>query len=277
VKIATYNVASGGYSSYDSTAKLPERLQLLQSRIRATDADILGLTDTFRWQETFSSQQVQRLFNYPYSYHIDMDDARVDTRIGVALLSRYPIVDYKEVRLHSRSAIKATIRLEDHDELLEIFIVYLDDLSELTRQEQTDSLISYLPTYKPTIIMGDFNAIWPQHAPMLKKAADNFFASVSDVDNDIDYSAVRKTVASLYKATTLPSLAAHGFSEPLDLFPTALTPLHDLKLPTIFPVDHILGRGCTLTNYSVLTGREFEAASDHFPLTAECHFAKTKS
>jgi hypothetical protein len=65
MKVAVYNVASGGFNTYDSTADTPERLELLKEAVAAIDADIIGLTDTFRWAEVFTASQLQDTFNYP--------------------------------------------------------------------------------------------------------------------------------------------------------------------------------------------------------------------
>jgi endonuclease/exonuclease/phosphatase family metal-dependent hydrolase len=268
MRVATYNIASGGFTNYDSTARQPERLELLQKAIRTIDADILGLTDTFRWKDIFTSRQIEQLFDYPYSYHINMNDTRVDKRIGVAILSRSPIITHEAIRLHNRDAIKVTVRLANTDRLLKVFVVYLDDLSELTRQKQVQDAVTYLSGAEPTIIMGDFNAVWPQHVPQVKRQVDDFLVSHPEFMQRDDYEAVKFTFDNFYAATILPNLAEHGLIEALELRPTAITPLHPLAMPTIFPVDHILGKNCTVSDYSVCKDALFDIASDHYPLMA---------
>lgn len=268
MRVATYNIASGGFANYDSISDKPERLDFLRKAIRNIDADIIGLTDTFRWKDIFTSKHIEKLFDYPYSYHIDMNDARVDGRIGVAVLSRHPIIAHKVVRLHNRDAIKATVELADSNKLLDVFVLYLDDLSESTRQKQVQALKVHHAGTNPTIVMGDFNAVWPQHVAWTKQQVDNFIAANPDFKKRSDYKTIRSTFNNFYAATVLPSLAERGFVEPLELHPTALTPLHPLAMPAIFPVDHILGKNCTLSDYSVGRGILFNTTSDHYPLIA---------
>lgn len=267
MRIATYNIASGGFSDYSSLASEPERLHVLQKAVAKIDADVIGVTDTFRWMDIFTPEQVQTIFNFPYSFHIDMNDTRVDKRIGVALLSRHPIIAAEPVRLHNRGAIMAKVSA-GRGRLLTVYVIYLDDLSEATRQKQIQALIKYLVADGPIAVIGDLNALWPEHVGEVKARVNAFLASHSSFKGRDDYRAMQEVFDNFYQAAALSDLKRHGFTEPLESRATALTPLHMLGLPNIFPIDHILLKNCVASEYTVLTGDIFETASDHYPLVA---------
>ncbi len=273
MKIATYNIASGGFDTYDSTADIPQRLQLLQEAIATIDADIIGLTDTFRWKDTFTAQQLQQTFEYPYACHINLEDTRVDERIGAALLSRYPIRTFETIRLHNRNALQVALQVNTRT-VLRVIVLYLDDLSEKTRQQQAQALLEYIPNQEPVVVLGDFNALWPQHVSWVKEQVTGFMSEHSDFKNQPHYSALQATFDNLYQATVLPNLEQHGFLGPSSLLPTALTPLHPLGMPCIFPVDHILVKNCTATGYDVPITALFDKASDHYPLLANLELSQ---
>lgn len=266
MKIATYNIASGGFTSYATNENPPSRLGQLQKAISTLDADVLGLTDTFRWQEHFSSDQLQQLFDYPYSYHINMNDTRVDKRIGVALLSRFPITAARAVRLNNRDAIQATLDTTWGN--LVVFVLYLDDREEAVRYKQAQALIALLSD-DPTIVMGDFNAIWPEQAVGVDQAFKAFTDTQASFRARPDFADLVHVVGESCKAQVLPLLKAAGLQEwPKGALKTAFSPLHPTGLPTIFPVDHILAKNYTLVNYSVARGPLYDKASDHYPLVA---------
>lgn len=262
---------SGGFNGYDSVASKPERLELLRKAIAEVDADILGLTDTFRWKDSFSQQELIEAFGYQYSFHIDMNDTRVDKRIGVAILSRIQLKACAQVRLHNRNAIKASVLIPGTDEVVQIFVVYLDDLSELTRMEEVRTLVETTERGVATVVIGDFNALWPEHVADVKHSMEQFFTNTTHRKAGEDYAtSLKPTLENLYQAETLPSLKAAGFSEPTNrALKTALTKLHPLNMSeAAFPVDHILTKDCRSKGYRVYDEPLFEEASDHYPLSA---------
>jgi endonuclease/exonuclease/phosphatase family metal-dependent hydrolase len=268
MQVATYNIASGGFTGYESRARKPERLKRLKNAIGTINADILGLTDTFRWKEIFTAEDLKNMFGYPYSFHIDMDDTRVDKRIGVALLSRFPMASSEAVRLNNHNAIRAAIKVRK-GKRLDVFVIYLDDLSEAVRQKQVEALLRCMAPSRPAIIMGDFNALWPKHVPVVRRRVGQFLQANPAFSKRPDYHLIKAAFDSLYEATALLALQKHGLTEPQgQLRPTALTTLHPFAMPTIFPVDHILAKACSASAYSVHDDPAFAMAADHFPLSA---------
>jgi len=76
MRIASYNIMSGGFNSYNTTSAAPQRLPLLQKAIREIGADIIGLVDTYRWNEIYTEADLKRLFGYKYAYCINLNDER---------------------------------------------------------------------------------------------------------------------------------------------------------------------------------------------------------
>lgn len=56
---------------------------MLQKALKSIDADFIGLIDTFKWKETFSSNELSEKFGYKNVFHINMEDTRVEKNIGV--------------------------------------------------------------------------------------------------------------------------------------------------------------------------------------------------
>jgi len=109
MKIAAYNVMSGGFNTYTHEGNNPERLTLLQQVIKGIDADFIGLVDTFRWKEMFTTEDLKRLFDYKQAFHIDMDDDWVDKKIGIAILTNLKVRQFQKVRIKTTSSVKAEI------------------------------------------------------------------------------------------------------------------------------------------------------------------------
>ena len=102
MKIASYNIMSGGFNNYNSASNKPERLHLIQKAIETIKPDFIGLIDTFRWVEIFTDKELQKLFNFKYSFHINLDDVRVDKRVGITVLSNLPIKKISNCRFTNK-------------------------------------------------------------------------------------------------------------------------------------------------------------------------------
>ena len=96
MKIATYNIMSGGFGNYSSSIpKTPERLPLLKQALKTIGADFLGLVDTFHWRSTFLPEDLQKIFDYRCAFCIDLEDLdkdHPDRRFGgVPYLTNLPV------------------------------------------------------------------------------------------------------------------------------------------------------------------------------------------
>lgn len=150
MKLASYNIMSGGFDGYDHAASAPPRLSVLQDTIKQIDADIVGLIDTFRWDKQFTPKQLTQLFHYPYSFSVALHDKRLEKLghdNGLTILSRQPFVTRQAINLGTRNAIHVQVNIGTR--LASLYVVYLDDMSETTRLAQVDKLLTHITPAEP--------------------------------------------------------------------------------------------------------------------------------
>lgn len=239
----------------------PVRMPVIIEAVRRLDADVVGLADTYKWKDAFSEQELQREFTYPFAFHIDMNDTRVDKRIGLAVLSRLPARSAKAVRLHNRDAI----RLGLDDPRIDVWVVYLDDLSEDARLKEARALDEAAGT-GPVVAMGDFNSLWRRDVERVRGYSEKYFRQRAP---EFERS-VQPVLSEMLRAEALEWLAGRRWRGAGDGYaPSAVTRLHELRMPeAVFAVDHVLARGCRAGSFRVLNGEFWERASDHYPAMA---------
>jgi endonuclease/exonuclease/phosphatase family metal-dependent hydrolase len=266
MKVATYNIMSGGFTDYNSSSSVPERLKDIQGAVKEINADVVGLVDTFRWKDVFTDQDIMSLFGYPYVFHIDMDDTRVDKRIGLACLSRLPVREFKVVRLYNRNAIR--VGMSESGRLIDIFVVYFDDISEETRLKEAMALTTTVSDNVSTLVIGDLNAIAPCDRALVKEGAAEFLAAEEHKNLS---ATIQPYIEQMLRAEVLPAFERAGFQIPVEpTSPTAFTRIHSFNMPkAVFPVDHILAKGEMVHGKRPLTSGIFKYASDHYPVIAD--------
>lgn len=274
MKIAAYNILAGGFSGYGSEAEKPERLALLQQAVKEINADVIGLSDTFRWVDAFTEQEVKELFGYEYVSFINMNDVRVDKRIGIAVLSRVPVEQIEAIRLATRDCIRAVVPIAG--KRVAVYTAYLDDLAEKTRIEQVKVLLQHITQDAAqglqSVVMGDLNMLTPEDAAKKQHGLERLIEAGLDIESVLMHDPYHKAAFDdLHIAQALPLLFSGGLVEPAgaELHATAFTKIHELHFP--FPVlrlDHILHmQGVTCSEFTVHTGGIFEQASDHYPIS----------
>src|SRR2546428_12702829 len=146
MRVATYNVQSGGFESYkDYESTEPPRLEAIQRSVAQVDADVVGLTDTFRWSTLYSPADLRVIFGYPHATSIPINDVtmgRSGKNIGLSVLSRREFVQMLPVNLGERDGLRTDVEL-DNGQILRLFTAYLYHASERTRIEQSSALISH--------------------------------------------------------------------------------------------------------------------------------------
>ncbi len=275
MKIATYNISSGGFNDYSSNSQIPQRLDSLKKVIKYIDADFITLVDTFRWKELFSDKDLEQIFGYSHTFHIDMDDIRVDKRIGIAVLTNIDEITFHNIRLKTRNCIKSQILTKN--DTVDIFSMYLDDVSEEVRQTQIDSLFTNL-NYHPTIVMGDMNCILKEEVEELRSGFSSFLKSNPEFTETEMYDKYCiPALNQIFKATVLENVKSHGFVEAINegkRKPTSLTKLHSWNMEKpIFRVDHIFHtKDIQSSDFKVLDDEMFEYVSDHYPIVCNVDF-----
>ncbi|MCW1949404.1 MAG: endonuclease/exonuclease/phosphatase family protein [Candidatus Shapirobacteria bacterium] len=255
MEFLSYNIMSGGFSDYGDTANVPQRIDLLKEILAEQKTDFVSLIDTYRWIEVFTRADLQEMFGYKNVFMVKLDDERLIEKghdNGITVMTNLEVANFSQVRLFNRNAIKTELKVGGN--LVDIFSVYLDDVSEDTRLKQMKSLLD-LMSDKPTVFMGDLNTMDMDDKtkiPILGNILDMVFKEMS-----------RGEVISLIKQ--------NGFSDTNSLrFKTVPTKLFPIKTDgALARLDYIFYRGnFECRNFEVITGELFEKISDHFPVKA---------
>jgi len=160
MEILSYNIMSGGLKDYSDMSNKPERLELLKETIVKEEADFVSLIDTHRWTEIYTVDDLKNIFGYKNAFLVKLDDERLIKKghdNGITVLTNLEVKNFEKIRLFNRNAIKTEVVFEG--KLVDIFSIYLDDMSEDIRLEQIKSLFKLIDKNKPTIFMGDLNTM----------------------------------------------------------------------------------------------------------------------
>ena len=265
-KIASYNIMSGGFNSHSSETPSPERLPQLQDAIKEISADIVGLVDTFRWDELYSDEQLAALFSYKYAHNINLNDARlreIGHNNGIAILSNVEINGWQTISLGSRDALLAKCIIAGAE--VTIIVAYLDDESEDVRLQQITALDPYLQANTPLILLGDLNTVAPGDVAATKRRLAPFYNQ-----NPAIAQKLTPIIDDMQRGEVIMQLEMKGLQDAgaARAQPTIPSPL--FPAPTDQPLlrlDYCLHTpGLVVDNFTVLRGQTFDAASDHYPI-----------
>jgi len=265
MKIASYNILSGGFNSYSYEPSSPERIELLKKAINIINADFIGLIDTFRWDTLYSNSQLTQLFGYKKAYCINLNDNRLKKKghnNGITVLTNLPVEHFETISLETRDAIRTTLQINSSK--LDIFTVYLDDLSEDVRIKQTQALLQYVDHERPTIITGDLNTLSlgdiTKVNPLIDKFAANnrqLYESLIPVLNEMK----RGEVTKILKEYGLQDADKKGRpTAPSKLFPAKIESAF-LRIDYAFHTNKI-----QILDFKVFKNSVFNQASDHYPI-----------
>jgi endonuclease/exonuclease/phosphatase family metal-dependent hydrolase len=269
MRIASYNIMSGGFDGYNLTAAKPQRLPVLKTAIRELEADIVGLIDTFRWDEVFMADELCKLFGYKNAFCINLNDDRLREEghnNGLTLLSNVPLIDVRTIRIATRDAVAA--RFPGN---ITLVLAYLDDLSEDTRLGQVKALSPMLSAEEPTIVMGDLNTLRKSEGPAVKKALSVFYE-----DNPGIESKLGSIITDMQRGEVIVLLESLGLQDAgMASSPTVPTKLFPAKSDQPFlRLDYCFhSSSVKITNFVVRTQDIFQKASDHFPIVFEAEIA----
>jgi len=254
---------SGGFNSYSYSDNLPKRLGLIKKVVSKSDADFVGLIDTFRWRQIFTEKELQEHFGYKNVFCIDMDDDRVEKEIGLTVLTNLD-TKFEKIRIHNRNCIKSTIKNAGRGYTL--WTVYLDDLNEDTRLEETKSLLDKVSP-KHTILMGDFNSF-------SREDLKYFSQTMNQVKNNIpkELESLKKVLRGMQRCEIVTLLEKRGFINGIPEFkptiPTKLFP-GNFEKPFI-RVDYVFHTNdIKLKKTGVLDSPLLQKTSDHLPIWFE--------
>lgn len=260
---------SGGFDGYDYMAQQPVRLERIKEAVRAIGADFIGLVDTFRWDSLYSSAELAEIFGYRSAYCINLEDARLKEKghnNGITVLTNLKVEKHATINLATRKAIKTSI--SEGDARLDIFSVYLDDLSEDTRVIQANKLLEYIDPKTPTIVMGDLNTFKRTDLDQLNPLIDKFFQN-----NPSLRKGYQGVLNDMKRGDAIEILEKHGLrdSSPQTI-PTAPSKISPAIVGDPFlRLDYaFVSAGLNTTNFQVVRDPVFGQASDHYPIVFEC-------
>lgn len=264
MKILTYNIASGGFDGYDNKAQEPPRLDLIKKVVNHIKPDIASLIDTFRWDKIYTNKQIANLFEYKHAYSVSLDDERLKRSgadNGITILSNIDNTAFETINLKTRNAIKTTV--DTKNSTINLYSVYLDDLSENTRMQQISELLKDISN-APTIVTGDLNTFSPEDLEKTTKLAEKFLA------NNPRFEELRPVLNEMAKTEVIKALFERGFkdasTEHKSTYPTLLA--NSSNKPFV-RVDYCLYKNLEIKNFDVLYEKIFDKTSDHYPILIE--------
>lgn len=268
MRIASYNILSGGFNNYRDDLKEPERINTLKQAINSLQADFVGLIDTYKWDEIYKNEQIAELFGYKLAYCINLNDDRlrkIGHNNGITVLTNNEVKSFETISLKTRDVIKTRILRDDKE--LDIYTVYLDDLSEDTRVQQVSALLNQVDKAVPSIIMGDLNTFKTTDLPKLTPMIDKFYE-----DNPQLHAKYGAVTDGMKSGRALSKLEESGFVDGAQQFdPTAPTHLFPVKIDEPFlRLDYAFSHGINISNFRVPREDIFDRASDHYPIVFDC-------
>lgn len=254
---------SGCFENYEQNSKLTNRYELLKKAVAGINADFVGLVDTFKWNETFSIEQLKRDFGYKNVFTVDMDDTRVEKNIGITVMTNLAVKKFNIVRAFNRNYIETT--LDD----LNVYTCYLDDISEDTRLSQVKSLLEQIK--RPAIVHGDLNTFSKKDLSTFDDLAKTF-----EVNNIALVKKLRPIIEDMRRCEVEKLLKLAGFidsaEEWIPTMPTKLFPAVQIGDPFI-RVDYIFHtKDIVVKDLTVTKGGLSDKVSDHFPLSASISY-----
>lgn len=268
IKIVSWNI-EGRLTRFTKTGRgSPEHII---SGIRELDGDVVFLAEASDGDdiEPEITDQIKTLGYEIYTVNYDNSGARkwaAEAAPNMKLLTRLAIKNFRQIRLGDiRNALVADIEDPASGQTVRIFGIHLDDRSEASRLRQLSDLLPVIrKSSAPTIVMGDFNAMYKDSLPA-RILRSRFMAYIvrhwphpltKDGGQRVIDMATGTTLRTLEKATDLREADPRRS-------PTSTPKLRSQEwMPSIrlVQIDHIfVSPGVTITNFRV--GRD--GGSDH--------------
>lgn len=270
VKIAAWNI-EGRLNGYAKRGRGTTR-HILQN-IAALDADVLVLPE-FYVDEIESGARAKlkalgyEIFETPYK-----DVGRDYKKWGpsaIGILSRLPIKNVRFIRPGNvRNLIVCEVADQKTGKWLRVIATHLDDRSESQRLKQVNELVEIInETNMPTVMLGDFNAMWHAGRGRLLASRSARFAARQLPHEELRGVAVRATDMATGKVLSILTTQTNLRDADTRHRPTTTPKLRDaLFLPSIrlIQIDHMLvSPEITVSGFKI--GRD--GGSDHRSISA---------
>ena len=253
---------SGCFENYELTSGLTKRFELLKDAVKQIDADYVGLCDTFRWKDTFNTEELKQAFGYKHVLHVDMEDSRVEKEVGVAVMTNLDVKKLNVIRAFNRNYIETVL------DGLNIYTCYFDDLSEDTRLKEINSLLKQVK--KPAIIHGDFNTFTKSDLETELETRKLFEQENAELARQL-----KPVLDEMARCEVVEVLKDNGFVDaetnakptmPSKLFPAKVTEPF-VRVDYIFHTPDVQSSDVTVHKDDL-----FHKVSDHFPLSATINY-----
>lgn len=275
MKVASWNI-EGRLTRFAERGKRGSPEQIL-GEIEKIDADVLFLAEAFDQARPIEPEILEKLLSLGYAVNeTPYDDS--GSRVYAAtknphmmFLSRMPVDYTNEIRLGSiRNAQVTQVVDGNSNQPIRIFGIHLDDRSEENRLKQLEDLIPLINSSDlPTIVMGDFNAMYRESAqanflrnPAVLEAINRWPDPRSkDILSRLSEMAIGDTMSRITNETNLKDVDSK-------MRPTITPKLRGQEwMPSIrmVQIDHILISPQLRTSDFSITG---DGGSDHRAISA---------
>jgi endonuclease/exonuclease/phosphatase family metal-dependent hydrolase len=274
MRMASWNVQSGGFYSYDPTAPTPPReeeiVRVVDHLHHTENCSSLLLTDTYRWDELYGSDlEIAQHLGYKTARYVALDDERLTQNygpgVGITFATDEELISSEAITAYNRNALIATI--ESEDGAMQVVGSYFDDLDENTRLHQFKALAAYLTDDKPIIMTGDFNALRPHIKGVRAKVGDLVFRSlVSAISLLRPKSELSLATSSMNRRELIPTIESMGYSDADKLKASPTKYANGIPFPLISLDYAFSNEAARIKNFRLLNTGVLQKASDHIPI-----------
>lgn len=227
IKFMSYNIHIGNPPSQPSTVV---DMEAIAKVINTAKPSFVALQEVDRFtdrsgKDLDQAAKLAELTGMHYQFFKAID--RSNGEYGLAILSKYPILEFKQVALpvvagtgaEMRTAGWVRVQLEDGSDMV-FATVHLDHISDANRELQTREMLKAMKSYQkyPIILGGDFNmnqsnSLWDLLKVIFQVPCTNCPSthSATKPTTAIDYLLFNNTAQSIFKLksyTTYPETYA---------------------------------------------------------------------
>ena len=150
LKVLTYNLQQG-YSEFGQK-NYAGQLAI----IRALNPDVVGLEETDTNRIAGGNDDLVRYLADNLNYYAYYGPSTVTGTFGIALLSRYPILESATFFMYSQAEQTATIsaQIQAGDQRYHLFVTHLGNGGPIVQQQ---AVLNQVEQFQNVILMGDFN------------------------------------------------------------------------------------------------------------------------
>lgn len=255
MQLAAWNVARG--------LSKPEKHAQIEAGIEQLDADVIVLSESIDNSGNVVNPRFARQLGYDaFTVPYHDTEAHPSGEQHITMLSRIAL-DASEVRLKTRSAIKAIVPAGDHNRSLQLFGVHFDDRSELGRLVMAEAFLDIAEEGIPTVLAGDLNSMHAEDrvAKVLRGGTVRGMARLAPHPR---IRSLGTRLTEMANGSTLRILEEAGFEDADSSHEPTMT-----KAGLKVTLDHIMLHGAVVaTDFS----NQAVTGSDHRAISATLHY-----